>query len=80
MPQATSIDNLDPAVKVYVEHLITFIQSSIPTVEIKVFTCASYTRFEFHINELRSKERCDEFLLLCELHTLLQQYTYSSIT
>ena len=78
MSQRTSIDNLDAAVKIYVEHLIMFIQSNIPNIEITVYKSASTTRFEFCIDELRSREKCDEFLLLCELHTLLQQYAYSS--
>jgi len=76
--QRTSIDDLDNAVKVYVEHLITFIQDNIPITEIKVYKTPSVTRFEFCIDELRSREKCDEFLFLCGLHTLLQQYTYSS--
>ena len=80
MSQKISIDDLDNAVKIYVEHLITFIQDNISTTEIKVYKSASLTCFEFCIDELRSREKCDEFLFLCELHTLLQQYTYSSIS
>lgn len=80
MSYQTTIQDLNPEVKIHVEHLIAFIRNYLPAVEVEVSTSINISYFRFCIDKLRSKEKCDEFLLLCELHTLLQQYTYSSTT